>query len=764
MKRRRAKKRQSWLIDGILLCISAGLFISSIYFLVSDDGSVISTHSLEAVGQFKQSRNDVRRKIRSGFLWSQISRHEPVYEGDSIFTGDDSDASIEIEKGGTIHLSPKSLVVIRTQDGLFLDLKYGSMVGKINNGDKPLVISQNGERRELAGDDAEFRIESSEGSHETKIHVVKGQIAIKNLSPHNKEAAPQVVHVDETADLKAEAAPVILKTGIKLISPANGKSIWLKDDQKIDFVWRPTGDTSRALKSVIEFSRDDSFGKLILQSTVDGNTFSLAPGQRPKGEFHWRVHLKDTSDSEPSTAFSLTAYPDSPPVLVIPHDRQNFTFNRDSGETGKEVSLAWQDDAGSSTFDLQVASTPGFESPLINIHSVRTSEKTNALTVGSYYWRVRGLNRDRNDSPWSTRGSFSVGEEITHLPTPEIKQTRIDFEVPRDVLDKAPPGVSMTGTGVRSVTVTPLTWSAVSGANDYEVEVSKKPDFSKSTIIKTAGKLTYAPPEVKPGPMYMRVKALGPKDASSDVSSLGVLQVSDAPPALKVEPPTEEHFKDNETLMQSRHEFDLNWSRDPFAESYQVDWGLDEDFKVSKTFEVPSPDYKITVSKTAKYKARVRPLGHDKQPVGPYSTVQTYSYKKILDPPPVKLPVAAAPAQAPAPLTSPPGLARAPTSAPGLPSPVLTEPLRDASVVSLEDSVSFVNLKWHKVSGAETYEVQVAQDADFVHVIDSTKIKINAYTVSKPLPEGKVFWRVRASRKKLTSDWSEVNRVIVLYN
>src|SRR5687767_13485824 len=116
--------------DGVILVLASILLVGSVYLLFKDIGGLDDYSKLTPVGKFASSRNDVRRKVQSGFSWGNVSEADIVYEGDSVFTGDESEANIALDNGATLTVDSKSLVVIRTQSGrVAFDLQYGSLAG-----------------------------------------------------------------------------------------------------------------------------------------------------------------------------------------------------------------------------------------------------------------------------------------------------------------------------------------------------------------------------------------------------------------------------------------------------------------------------------------------------------------------------------------------------------------------------------------------------------------------------------------------------------
>ncbi|MEK7356213.1 MAG: hypothetical protein AAB250_07165, partial [Bdellovibrionota bacterium] len=85
------------------------------------------------------------------------------------------------------------------------------------------------------------------------------------------------------------------------------------------------------------------------------------------------------------------------------------------------------------------------------------------------------------------------------------------------------------------------------------------------------------------------------------------------------------------------------------------------------------------------------------------------------------------------------------------------------SLISLENAPTFVNFRWNDFKSASFYTIQIASDADFMNVVAEKKVFKTAYVFEKPLPEGKVYWRVRAHTMKGFSDWSDPADLNVIY-
>jgi hypothetical protein len=230
------------------------------------------------------------------------------------------------------------------------------------------------------------------------------------------------------------------------------------------------------------------------------------------------------------------------------------------------------------------------------------------------------------------------------------------------------------------------------------------------------------------------------------------------PPEMKKLKTEKATFKSPKELAQGTHEFNLQWKPQRFASAYELQWGSDPQFSKSKTFKVRETSRLLKVTRPDSYAARVRALDENGQPISPYSNVEMATFKKELYiPPVVAKPVVKAEPRSPASTRGLGGLVAS------LPLPHLREPASASALVSLEDAPTFVTFKWNPYRGATSYTIQISSDADFTKVVKEQQVKSNSYLFQKGLPEGKVFWRVRANTKAGFSNWSDPFDMNVIY-
>lgn len=735
-------------VDSLILTLACFVFATSVYFLFNDGSFFDHDYAnAKAVGTFKTSTNDVRRRLDAGMTWSNVDAPEKVYEGDSVFTGDRSEASITLENGTIIKVAAKSLVVIRTKNGKTqLDLQYGSLHGTIANAKDTIVISQDGQSQELSGTSgSEINIVKVAKAKSVAVHVTKGEVKVPSAGKATVVKKDEVVKISETEK------PVVTKTQVVLISPIDGAMKWLALGAPLNFSWR--SDAKQKLR--VEFSRDRQFSAPFYSAEVDGDHHAVSDSNLPDGTFFWRVK---TATGDSSLAAQVTTYADLPPMPVLPKDEQTYILDTDKGETSKTVFFTWEDKSGSTEYQLDIASDKDFKSIVKSQRGKDRVSRVANLPKGDYYWRLTGRHPVRENPPTSRLMSFSVRDGKRAPTAPVLQAKDLNYMIPPGILSRFPASAAGSGRGVKPENMSPLKWAPSENASSYEVEVALDPAFTNSVRNENGPALAFAPQEVRPGSLYMRVRAKSDDGRVSPPSETAKLDVSLPAPRFEKVKPVVQTFKSPKDLAKAQHEFQLTWTTQPFADRYELQWGSDVAFTKSKNFTAKDGEHVMKVSKPMDYAARVRSLDANGRPISPFSLVEVVSYRKQMyveakKPEPVK-------PRVPAAIAKPERIAGMVQT---IPAPHLKEPAASIALVSIEDAPTFVSFKWQSFKNAKYYTIQIAEDADFTKVVAESKATKPTYVFQKALPEGKVFWRVRAHTAQGFSPWSDPSDINVIY-
>ncbi len=268
-----------------------------------------------------------------------------------------------------------------------------------------------------------------------------------------------------------------------------------------------------------------------------------------------------------------------------------------------------------------------------------------------------------------------------------------------------------------------LSWSAVSGAARYRVQVSTAPDFSVITYAVDTQELRATPPTDLPlGTLYWRVAGM---DGSSLLGPWADTQFNKVWAAA----PTPQYPPNLATLTFPTDALRFTWSALAGAASYELQVDDASDFIGATTYTTKNTSYVITEPKTSgqAFYWRVRGDSAASGVVSNWSVTFT-----------------------------------ATVNWPG--TPTLVYPADHANIATAAGDLYF---DWDPVLGAKTYELQVSPNADWTNnrTIDVT-IKDTRYAPPTTLNNGNYYWRVRAldaANAQNFGPWSDASVVALVF-
>lgn len=286
----------------------------------------------------------------------------------------------------------------------------------------------------------------------------------------------------------------IVKTAPLLISPANGAALHMN---------RPAFDWTDFVGSKgyqLQVSKVNTFSTTVLNVSIGATASTYTPTTNlfANTTLYWRVRSKVTSTTYTpwSAVWSFkTGNPPSTPSLVAPASGALVAGPSPLFDWGNSTLPA------GTTFDhyqIQVATDSGFTTLVhdLNIAGITNSQDNTAVLTPAttYYWRVRAFNTAGDYSAWST-----------------VRSVKIKYVMPTLL---GPADLSAVGS-LKPV----FTWSAVTGAATYSIQISKSTAFGMGTISANVSLPTYTPGTslVAKTKYYWRVRvngAYGPSDWS----------------------------------------------------------------------------------------------------------------------------------------------------------------------------------------------------------------------------------------------------------
>lgn len=287
---------------------------------------------------------------------------------------------------------------------------------------------------------------------------------------------------------------------VPLYSPENGATDRLT---LVILGWWATTDNP-ADSYHLQVSPDSLFGRLTVDAAGLTGTERLVTGLANSETYYWRVNAVNRVGTGPWSEvwhFSTRAGAPRPPILSTPPDSAT--------ELPLMPTFTWIPGGGEDTYQLQVALTSAFTSPLIDATGITDTTYTPSAPLGGatlHYWRMRAVNA-RGNSSWTGVRSFT-----TLLPPPDATV--------------ALPADSITSTGFRA------RWMAVPAALTYGIDVgpdslfaSFVPGYENATMTDTSCAVTGL---VSGTTYYYRVRAThaggtGPASNVVRVTTAGVV-------------------------------------------------------------------------------------------------------------------------------------------------------------------------------------------------------------------------------------------------
>jgi hypothetical protein len=291
-----------------------------------------------------------------------------------------------------------------------------------------------------------------------------------------------------------------------LTSPANG-SVFRSDEMPPTFSWQ-------AVDGVLYYLNiyGDTGTLEVAYENISTNSYQPAYDFSVSDTYRWEVLYYDGvnySDPSPRWSFTIDDDPPAAPTLSFPA----------SGSTINDLtpSFSWSSVADADEYEIRIDTDDAFPSPVVSTDGITTTTHTiisSLADLNTYYWQVRAIDGAGNEGPWSSVFSFYVNSAIPNAPTltSPINGAEVDNNKPL------------------------LSWSTVSGATSYTVEIATTDSFGTSTVYtKSAlGSSSHSPTTaLSNGDYYWRVRASS-SAGNSDYSAIGNFTVNYEAPAADI--------------------------------------------------------------------------------------------------------------------------------------------------------------------------------------------------------------------------------------
>lgn len=713
--------------DKVLMSIAILVLVLFSYFLYDDSFlfSHDSGNKLEKIGLINQTENDVRLKGATSFSWAPAGLRVDVHQKDSVFTGEGSEVSIQLNDGSVINLQENSLVTLNIKNGeMTLDLKYGDFVGE---------LAANSQLKVKAGkEEYSLKSEKSENNEKAVLRINKsrtGAIDVKLQSgaaklqtkTETKKLDPsQPVAIAEKGKIEEIIKPnIVLKT-----ADQTQFTQWTQEDL-IPLSW--DSDTKPAAFTV-EVAEDENFTEILWQKKSTSLT-AATPTKSGVDTYHWRVKgLGPTGQVlavSPVHTFNVTR--PQGPVILQPKENKPLSFelkpNTPVEQQKAEFKVTWKADPRLKQFNYQFAKDPEFKEIIKEGKAEESETPSPKLSTGTYYVRVRGEVRENIFGEWSQPRMIDL--KVTSqaiedkLRPPVLVKRKIEFNSADQARNPS------------SIKAPQIQWKAAKGAESYKLEFSKNKQFADPKFFDVNGEVhTWS--TFEKGITYFRVYSVSKDKKLSPPSQMGLVKVTLNDPQLK--PLKDVIINDMAAAGKPAppQEVVVAWSEVPSAKKYKLEMTSTMKGFKARSFEVSGLSVPVSLPKPGKFKVRVQALDENGKAVSGYSGWEDVAYKFNTT----------------------------------LTAPSLIEPYDKTTLFMQKDTAPFVWLEWEQVVNAVGYKIEISQSPNFEKIIFSADTTTPRYLIKQKIPYGTIYWRVKAlsENPEMHSDWTTNREFSLLFN
>jgi len=453
---------------------------STLFYL--DVNRRIDAGDARVIGSITFKKRVAQRKYSRQVVWEDLQQTEPIYNNDTIRTGEKSEAVVKINDGSEFTLNENSMVLVSMGgDQLDIEFNQGSITANRDNvtGDdiKKLNIKTGGTTVSI--DRSSVNI-SKEKGEELNLVVNKGDAVVKTGN------VEKTVSVDQKAVVLLQSAQVsVVNQPIVLLSPSHDHYFVTGGDREtVTFSWKPVDARGDLF---LEIGKNGVFGNDSIRTKVTGTEHAL---NITKGSYSWRVYLRDDASgkTETSDARRFTILRQESISLLSPADKTVFSYRAKP----QMIHFRWTGSDIAAGYTLVMARDPDLKEVIRSLNLPGTSISTDTIEKGTYYWKVLAVSGvaaavGAGESPM---GSFTVVQRET-VPPPEQVYPPDGRKISRKLLEKKKMEFS---------------WKKNPEVGESEIEISRDAEF-KNIYHKSVKKTAFLRLEkdIPTGTYYWRV-------------------------------------------------------------------------------------------------------------------------------------------------------------------------------------------------------------------------------------------------------------------
>ena len=438
-------------VDITVVILSLLVIFASSFLFVKNLNRTFSRNDKTPVATVTFKYKSVQRKFLDRAVWDRPQQNSPVYNGDTIRTSPDAEATLYFVDRNVVELGSSTMIqVFVNNEESRIDLTNGIVSVETSESSNMMISSENTTAKISKG--SSFRADKS-GEGNLQLVVEKGEAAVIGADGAEK------------AEVLTQGA--VIQTGVQapLVVVSPGKTIKLLNQSgngvDVPFQWQSSLSAGEEL--ILETSPLGNFSDETQKYMLTGLTeYTLAKQNR---SFYWRLYSaaagSESDINAQSGKVNIIAAP--APVLLEPAVEAQYTYTA----APPAIRFLWEGNSFVASYLLEVADNPELKNPqlsrFINTQSLTLSD----FAEGTWYWRVTPRYLIGVDStPESSKVAFF-----------HVEQQPASAETPQVLFPQA---MTETAQGKEMS----FAWKNVSETKSYRLKVAKDAEM-KTVVVDT---------------------------------------------------------------------------------------------------------------------------------------------------------------------------------------------------------------------------------------------------------------------------------------
>lgn len=434
---------------AVLICLTGAavnylLFHNSFF-------KALSKLDEEPIATITFKYKNAERKFLDRVLWDRLKQESPVYNGDTIHTAENSEATVYFQDGTILELLENTMAQVFLHTSGFCEAKLEKGNASVDLSSSNSLFKFNNKKNELSVQNGSKIFVTKENEKDLQIFVQNGQAEFNDgiiISAGSNVTVTNDGEVFENPFTVTRPEP-------------NRKFLYFVNGQcNIDFNWHFL-DKKSPLKLLI--SEDKYFSNVIKTFSLDSEE-SLSV-MLPKGVYYWRMESTENNgqDKNFSENGKFQVIQSLKPELIIPVKDYTYNYRKQL----PSIRFIWTESEAATAYNFEISRNEDLSEPVITQRISGQSIIISTLDAGKYYYRVTPyyvLNKTGFANP-SQINSFSI-EQREKLAKPTLI-----IPSDKDFLNKTKknPGLS---------------WKMQNEQLTYKVMVSKNSDLTSPVYEK----------------------------------------------------------------------------------------------------------------------------------------------------------------------------------------------------------------------------------------------------------------------------------------